>query len=52
MQKKRLVVGISGASGAPVAVEVLRQLRQTGSVESHLVITKGGLLTLRQETGL
>ena len=52
MQKKRLVVGISGASGAPIAVEVLRQLRAIEMVESHLMITKGGLMTLRQETGL
>lgn len=52
MRKKRLVVGISGASGAPIAVEVLRQLRKIESVESHLVITKGGLLTLCQETDL
>lgn len=50
--KKRLLIGISGASGAPIAVELLRQLQKKESVESHLIITKGGELTLRQETGL
>ena len=30
MDKKRLIVGVSGASGAPIAVQVLRALRQAG----------------------
>ena len=47
----RLVVGVSGASGAPIAVELLRALRELG-VESHLVITHGGELTVSHETGL
>ena len=50
--KKRLLVGMSGASGAPIAVELLRQLQTEESVESHLVITRGAELTLRQETEL
>lgn len=50
--KKRLLVGMSGASGAPIAVELLRQLQKEGSVESHLVITRGAQLTLQQETEL
>lgn len=49
--KKRLIVGISGASGAPLAVALLKTLKQT-DVESHVIITKGGLLTLRQECAL
>lgn len=50
---KRLILGVSGASGAPLAVELLRQLRETHpEVETHLVVTRGGELTLRQETGL
>lgn len=50
MCRKRLVIGISGASGAPIAVEALRQLREMDCVESHVMITKGGMLTLQQET--
>lgn len=48
---KRLIVGISGASGAPIAVELLRALRNT-EVESHLIISRGGECTIRQETSL
>lgn len=50
---RRLIVGVSGASGAPLAVELLRQLHdRCPQVETHLVVTKGGELTLRQETGM
>lgn len=49
--RKRLIVGISGASGAPIAVELLKALRQT-EVESHLIITHSGEITIRQETDL
>ena len=48
---KRLIVGISGASGAPLAVELLKVLRTAG-VESHVVLTRGGALTLKQECGM
>lgn len=50
--KRRLVIGISGASGAPIAVEVLRQLRQASVFEVHLIVTGGAEMTLRQETGM
>ena len=50
---KRLMIGMSGASGAPLAVELLRQLHdRCPEVETHLIITKGGEMTLRQETGM
>jgi len=47
----RLVVGISGASGAAYGVRMLEAL-QTLGVESHLVISKAAAMTLGQETGL
>ena len=46
---KRLVVGMSGASGAILGVRLLQVLRST-DVEVHLVITKPAELTLVQET--
>lgn len=47
----RLIVGVSGASGAPLAVELLRQLWEKRSeVETHLIVTRGGVMTLAQET--
>lgn len=47
----RMVVGISGASGAIYGARVLDALNDLG-VESHLVVTKAALLTLSQETDL
>lgn len=49
--KQRLVIGISGASGAPLAVDLLKALKPT-NVETHVVVTRGGILTLRQECGM
>lgn len=49
----RLIVGVSGASGAPIAVELLRQLWEKRSeVETHLIVTRGGAMTLAQETDM
>lgn len=49
---KRLLVGMSGASGAPITVELLKMLQKIDTVESHLIVTRGAELTLRQETDL
>ena len=49
--RPRLVVGISGASGAVYGVRALEAARELG-VETHLVITKAAALTLSQELGL
>jgi len=48
--KERIIVGISGASGAALAVEVLRQLRSQESVETHLIYSKAAEITLKHET--
>lgn len=45
----RLVIGISGASGVVLAVELLRQLKASG-VETHLIMTRGAELTIKHET--
>lgn len=47
----RLIIGISGASGAVYGVRLLEKLQQT-PIEIHLVITKSGRLALNQETDL
>lgn len=47
-----LVVGISGASGAIYGVRILQVLRGVSDVETHLVLTRPGELTLALETGL
>ncbi|MCD8369985.1 MAG: UbiX family flavin prenyltransferase [Clostridiales bacterium] len=50
---ERLIVGVSGASGAPLAVELLRNLHENHpQIEVHLIITKSGEMTLLHETGM
>lgn len=47
---KRLLIGITGASGAPLAVELLRQLQALPEVETHVMLSRCGELTLQHET--
>lgn len=50
-QEPPIVVGVSGASGAPVAVRVLRALQEAGRPVA-LVVTEGAQAVLREESGL
>jgi 4-hydroxy-3-polyprenylbenzoate decarboxylase len=50
-EKKRLVVGISGASGVAYGIRLLEAMKDL-SLESHLVITKPGEMTIGYETDL
>jgi 4-hydroxy-3-polyprenylbenzoate decarboxylase len=45
----RIIVGISGATGAIYGIRILQHLRELG-VETHLVISRWGLRTLLHET--
>ena len=47
----RVIVGISGASGAIYGVRLLEVLRQAPEVETHLVFSQAGRLTVGLETG-
>jgi 4-hydroxy-3-polyprenylbenzoate decarboxylase len=49
--RRRLIVGVSGASGAVLGLRVLDACRELG-VETHLVASRAALLTLNQETDL
>jgi polyprenyl P-hydroxybenzoate/phenylacrylic acid decarboxylase-like protein len=49
MNKPRLVVAITGASGAIYGVRLLEQLRASGACESHLVMSPSGVMTAQQE---
>ncbi len=51
-QKKRLVVGISGASGIPLAVKLLEVMQQQPDWETHVVISDGTIQTLATESDL
>ena len=46
---RRLVVGITGASGTIYGIRMLELLRETG-IETHLVMSKSAELTLAYET--
>ena len=46
-----LIVGISGASGIVYGIECLKLLKQAG-IESHLVVSKAALQTLKHESSL
>ena len=47
----RIVVGITGASGAVYAVRLLRRLKAVGQ-ETHLVVSPAGVLNANHELGL
>ncbi len=49
--QRRLIVGISGASGAIYGVRILLALKGL-DIETHLVISAPAAVTLRQETNL
>jgi len=48
--KKRLIVGISGATGAIYGVRILEILSKLDDVETHLVLSKAGKMTIQVET--
>lgn len=51
MSTQRLIVAISGASGAIYGVRMLERLRELG-IETHLVMTRAAKITLSHETDL
>jgi 4-hydroxy-3-polyprenylbenzoate decarboxylase len=48
---KRIIVGVTGATGAPLAVRVLQFLREM-EVEIHLIVSQWAKTTLQQECGM
>lgn len=47
---RRLIVGITGASGAIYGIRTLETLRRIGGIETHLVISPAGRATIGEET--
>jgi len=50
-RNRRLIVGITGASGALYGVRLLQRARTLG-IETHLVATPAGILNVHHEMGL
>ena len=48
---RRIIVAISGASGAVYGVRLLKVLRDTPGVESHLVVSNAGWRNVEEEHG-
>ena len=51
MPPRRLVVGITGATGAVYGVRLLARARELG-LQTHLVVTPSGVLNVHHELGL
>jgi 4-hydroxy-3-polyprenylbenzoate decarboxylase len=49
-RKPRIVIAISGASGAAYGIEALRLLRELGTHETHLIVSPAGARTIAEET--
>ena len=49
---RRIVVGITGATGAVYGVRLLARLGAVPGVETHLVVSDAASLTLHQEVGM
>ena len=49
---RRLIVAITGATGAVYGVRLLQQLAATQGIETHLIISDAANLTLHQEVGM
>ena len=49
---RRIVVGISGATGSVYGVRLLEVLRESPGIETHLVVSEAGWRNLQQEQDL
>ncbi|EQA14563.1 flavofamily protein, partial [Glaesserella parasuis SW140] len=52
MSNKRIIIGISGASGFQYGYKALELLKPLDNIETHLVISKGAELTRQYETNI
>lgn len=50
-EQRRLIVGITGASGAAYGLTALKALR-AAKIETHLVISRSGQITIAHELGI
>ena len=48
---KKIIVGITGASGSVYGLKLLETLREVRAVETHLIISDAGRCVLEEEIG-
>ena len=51
-RRRRIIVAITGATGAVYGLRLLAHLRAAPGIETHLVMSDAALLTVHQELGL
>lgn len=49
-ERRRIIVGITGASGVAYGIRTLELLRQSPGIETHLVMSPAALRTAQEET--
>lgn len=52
VQKKRLIIAITGATGAIYGVRMLQVLREQEAWEAHFIISDAGAVSLKHEIGM
>lgn len=52
MNNSKLIVAVCGSSAPQLAVTFLEAIRDIGSIEVHLVVSKGAALSLKAEIGM
>lgn len=52
MEKNKIIVGATGASGLPLLIECLKLIRKSEEFSSALLMTRGAKLTLQHELGM
>ena len=49
---RRLIIAVTGATGAVYAIRLLEKLRELGGIETHLVVSSAGWLSIQHELSL
>ena len=52
LRQRRLIIAITGATGAVYGVRLLEVLQQISGFETHLLVSEAGVLNLHQELGM